>query len=420
MQNYTLPKLVNSVLISHEYFEIKAESSVYPEMKLDVESSSPAVQELLKDTTPEILKEVKSYVVGNSAFNPQVVNEGTVFAYLAAAKIIDLTIPVDQQNNSTIVIRDACLAEPNSLKNNQQISLLNGYIIPDLAESRIQFLNRFDEVSNREIRVPQEDFAKTTAFFHSGSYPRIENVFKNSLNAIVESTKWLQLNLFFAGPMGVGKSRHITHFVSQLSGSSMDLKNIVYGTDHVKTFLREEYPTCQSGPSFVLGMVLRHVLETAVKTRSTKDLFFLQEGVLSNDPVALGLLKNTRVLEIRDHDAPFKMIALRALNREHLRMERPLDFKGFAGSAANCRKVRLTLLDNLTEDHQYTLNYNGKILTADEARKFEYNEPDLEAIGNEIITLEDISELDPGLKVYVNKTVFDAFNTIDKLFKRES
>jgi hypothetical protein len=415
--NFTVPYLINLILNdSLVPLELNKVSYVYQEMGIDCDGTSPAVQGLKTDTNDEVIEQVKSYVLGYTVFDTTLITEESLLSYLAAAKIVDLTIPASEQTNSTIIIRDACLAEPNTLKKLKQISLLNGYIIPKLTETRIEFLNRYEYSQERDIRQEMQKYAESSAYFHRDTFARFEAILKRSVNAIAESTKHLKdRSVFFNGPSGVGKTTHISKFVQNLAGEPVDLKNIVYGTDIVMGHLQEQFPTCQSTPSFILGVALRHVVETAIKTHAIGKIFFLQEGLITRDEVALTLLKDTKELEVRDFDAPFKSIVLRALNREILRKERPVDFVAFAKSADTVRKARITLLNNLSENQSYIMNYDGTDYSAEEMKFFHYHEPDLLAIGNTLITAEDVVPFNGRLDPYIGMTLRKAADEIDAL-----
>lgn len=308
------------------------------------------------------------------------------------------------------------MAEPQARSKHKQITLINAYIIPKLSETRLQFLNRFDEMKDRAVKQEYEKYAKTAAYFHRDTLPRIDKVFRRALGAIVTSTEYLKdRNIYFAGPSGVGKSRHITKFVEEVAGHPVDLHDIVYGTDNIKLFLREEFPTCQDFPSFTLALAMRHALETAVKTRAVGGCYFLQEGGLAVEELILNLLKDTKQLEIRDFDAPFKTISIRALNREHHRGERPIDFDNFARLAGLCRKTRTALLNNLTDGQSYVMNYDGVTLTAAQMKEFDYKEPEtLSVIGDEVITEADVSPFGPDLRDYVGLTIRQAFGKVNE------
>ena len=409
----TLPQIIQQVIS-----EDRGATTLPEIIEQVIAAESPAVAVLREDTNPEIIQEVTDYVLGKlqeetifAKISPQ-----TSYAYLAAAKIVDLTIPFEEQTKTTWKVRERCFLQkaPTGDPDKKQITMGNAFVMPAPHQTNIHFLNRFDNtvptmLENPPLSVEMKVIGRKECTYHPDAISRIQNVVRKVFAGVRTASEALsgKRTIYVCGPMGGGK----THAVQQLILGNPELREMgaqkaVYSTDNIKTLLGEEFPESGDQQRFFLGLIIRQELEKTLKEQL--HLSLIQEAIISGkDDVDAILSENTPAHDLREMDADDRVLLLRVLGRE-----RKYNFNTVKKFAMNTRKTRPYLLEKLREQDLYSLTYvhkDGSVSTFDHATAKDFpsqkDEAVFNAVGRELISQEDVSLYGKDLAPYVGWTI---------------
>lgn len=406
--SYTIPTTLNL------FFAPDSHRNDDPSAALDMKGTSKAVQTLWQDTKQEHLDQVLAYVRGKAEFSARLITRETVFSYLAAAKIVDLTLPLNQQENSTILIRDLCFREPETLSAGKQLTLINTYSVPKLDEESIENANRLDAL-DRAVRLPQEYLSQEISY-HRDAVRRIHAVYAKAMKTIEVSTQLLSKNgkhLYFTGASGSGKTHGVTKLIQSLE-KGISPPDVIYRTDSFKEYLKSEdaFPGCGDFQSFLMAIALRKKMESHLKT-GFPEYLFLQEGILMSEKDLKALFLDTKApVEISDSDAPFRTIALRILNRALEGKGVYATFETARTNVTTTREARPLFGVYMRSEDSYSMHYDGVDYSLDQMKEMGFKIPDqnMDEVGNDRITEADVAKFGEKIFPYLGMTIRDAMN----------
>lgn len=428
---FTLSEITSRAFSNVQFSQSLKSSAAYNSEEYCTDANAPAIQTLRTMTTSLIEEDVRSYV--ENKIDIDVIKAGitkeSISQYLAAAKIIDLLIPLKAMANTTFEIRRLCYMadkEINGGMNVTGINLVNVFAMPQKDQNDLYLLNGinprhpdFDHLSasqSAEMRNKIYEYSQNQVLFHAEAAAIIEKIIDVFYRSVAELGKMLPVNTttVLRGCSGAGKSYYLQN--SPLSKKFEDISKILFSTNEIMNAIAEKFETTPD-QNFLLGLGIRKKLEANIKKHNPY-LPILQEAWFKTrgDIDSLFNVDEGRKLDIKDFDGPLRLITLRLLKRTSKTDSNSalLSLDVIERIFKEHRQSRLYLLDKLGPHDQYALQFshsNQKIqwLTAQEAREFPFDLHEVENYKHTIITRDDVNQVGDHLEIYIGKTIEDAF-----------
>ncbi len=298
--------------------------------------SSAVFQILTTATTDAIVERVENYVrgkCGEAALSE--ITEENAYEYLAATKLIDMTIASEEMVNSTYKIRELCLLNSKVIPGvRNKINIMNAFSNPpaDLEDVDLLLANEIDNVHPAVTSAPFGeprnkilskiyDYSQTKALVVPELVSIVEEVVAERFAAMEKVSTHIpeKTMIVFKGCSGSGKSYALRHFLSEEIGA-FSPNTAVQSTDNTKKDIRE-----RTGKVFtdqqvhLFGFAVFKMMSQEIKNHSP-DISTLQEGWFNSSPGIENLFKDLSKqglkLQMKDFDGDFEALALRVLARQ--------------------------------------------------------------------------------------------------------
>lgn len=396
---------------------------------LPANEDSPAVIILTSMTTPEILFQVTQYVNGDKPFSTLEITRENNAQYIAAAKIIDLTIAEEDQQNSTFQVRYTALLKADDVAGHPHFNTaINAFSTPPADEQDPLFVNELDNLHPGFSQMDPQGLvaykARMNLFAQKSIqlHPEFAAVVKKVAQMFANNIENLQTiltpprSVIYSGTSGTGKS---TTMHQQLPG--LDLDAYIPSTDNFTKALKTEFGN-KIGEShfFYFSVCMRREFDIAIKQKYPAPSL-IQELWLIADAEIANVFKNPLPVAVNDFDGDLRLISLRTIFRARSPGGRPTFawsqmVKGFKDSRLARPKVHAGLRANDTYQLQHSYNDGSiKVYSLEEARELvksqtqETLDAEIASVGESIITPEDIARFGDAIKEFEGMKIADAF-----------
>ncbi|HEV8052683.1 MAG TPA: metallophosphoesterase [Parachlamydiaceae bacterium] len=402
-------------------------------------ADSPAVIILTGMTTPDILSQVQEYVNGEKPLDELEITKENHAQFLAAAKILDLTIPSANQQNSTYQVRYTALLKSDGTSGNPHFNTaINAFSTPPADEQDPLLINELD---NQHPSLQQMD-AKTVADYRvkmnlysqkkANLHPEFSAIVKKVAEIFGQNIANLQTMLnppraiIYIGTSGTGKSTMMKKNMPDLN-----LDTYIASTDNFIAALCSEFnKKFSESQFFYLSVCLRREFESAIKEKYAAPAF-IQELWLANETEIANVFRNSLPIEVNDFDGDLRLISLRTILRARSPGGRPtLPWDQMVRSYRLSRQCRPLVFAAVQAKDTYHLQYSYndgtfKIYSLEEARNL-FQIQSNESIDNEIacvaeslITTDDVAIIGDAIREFEGKKISDAFELAKFPFKQE-
>lgn len=389
---------------------------------------SPAALILKSMTTSEILFQVEQYIAGEKSLAELEITKENHAQFLAAAKFADLTIPAENQKQSTFQIRYTALMKSDSVMSSPYFStIINAFSIPPADEQDPFLLNVLDNEHPDLVNSPDFENRRLKLYqFVLGNlnlHPEFSKILKEVATVFGDNIESLQSILspprvvLYSGMSGAGKSTAL-----KKDFPTIDLDTSIPATDNFIKLLSSKFNNNFSNAQlFFLGVALRREFDSAIKNKYPTPSMIMERWLVKAQDVPAAF-NHSVPIEVKDFDGDFRLLAIRAILRARSpegRSTFPWEnmTKGFVQS----RQCHSLIFASLKEKDSYQLQYSYndgsiKIYSLEEAKNLEVLnlskeilEKEIDSVSQSLITKDDIAQFGNILLEFEGLTVSEAF-----------
>lgn len=390
---------------------------------------SPAVKVLTGMTNPEVLSVAHQYVRGEIQLDALEITKENHAQYIAAAKIIDLTLPVESQTNSTFQLRYKALKKSDPMMEAPHFTTaINAFSIPPADEQDPFLINQLD---NRHLSLKQIDPKKlpeyrARIYEYSQKEARLHPEFLKVINKTVKTFARNIENLqtvisppriiLYAGATGTGKSTAIKENIKNI-----DIDTYIASTDNLRKVISLDLNSDFDDSQLLhLAFSLRKEFEAAIKEKYGAPSLIQEAWMINADEIATAL-NNPLPIEVNDFDGDLRLLSLRTILRARSPGGRPtFPWDQMTRAFKLSRQFRPVIWKTLQSKDSYKLQYSyndGTIQTyslAEAQALFQTQlngsaDEEIKSVTQSVITKDDVAQIGEAIAEFEGMTISEAF-----------
>lgn len=388
---------------------------------------SPAVKILTEFATPEIISQVHQYVQGTILLERMEITKENHSQYLAAAKIVDLVTPIENQQNSTFQIRYTALKKSDGIMGIPLFNtIVNAFAMPSADEKDPFLLNgldhkhlslqKMDPQRLSQYRLVMDAYVQKQVNFHPDFLKTVHKV----IGVFAQNIENLQTLIsparviYYCGVTGAGKT-------TAMKESMGDVNAYIASTDNiVKAFSLKFNKDFSNDHLNYLSFSLRKEFESIIKEKYTT-LSLIQEAWLIHPVEIEKLFNNTLPVEMHDFDGDLRILSLRAILRARSPDGRPtFPWNQMTRAFQLSRQHRPLIWKSLKNKDSYDLQYSYndgtvKIYSLEETQNLFQNDlkipvdEEIQTVTQSLITKNDVLQFGEALQEFEGLTISQAF-----------
>lgn len=396
---------------------------------LPANEDSPAVLILTEMTTQEILSQVRQYVQGEKSLDALEITKENNAQFIAAAKIIDLIIAEEDQQNSTYQVRYTALLKADDIAGHPHFNtVINAFSTPPANEHDPLWINelnilhpsfsQMDPQAALAFKAKMNLYAQKSIILHpefAATVKKVAEMFANNIENL-QTILTPPRSIIYSGTSGTGKS---TTMHKQLPG--LDLDTYIPSTDNFTKALMGEFGR-KIGEShfFYFSVCMRREFDISIKEKYAEpsliqELWLIQEAEIAN------VFKNPLPVAVNDFDGDLRLISLRTILRARSPGGRPtFAWEQMVRGFQQSREARPMIFAGLKAKDSYQLqhSYNDgsiKVYSLEEARELnkaqtkDATDKEIASVGESVITSEDVARFGDAIKEFEGMKISDAF-----------